>query len=216
MSDRTNDEWLQALKQPAGEAHNEALDDLRNFLLRVVLLYLSEHRSELGGWGYQMVRDLAEDISQDALMNILAKLNSFKGRSKFTSWAYRIVINQAASELRRLRYLDLSLDGLLESEPGAFHALLSDDEQIEPDRRSEQEMYIHLLCEIIEHELSDHQRAAIIGVYLQGHSMDEVAGALDITRNTLYKLLHDARKRLKARLLERHLTQNDILAAFGS
>jgi RNA polymerase sigma-70 factor (ECF subfamily) len=214
MNPRSNEEWLQALTEPPGEARNEALYDLRDYLLRAVLIYLSLHRSELAGWSRQDVYDLAEDLCQDALMKILASLDTFKGRSRFTSWAYRFVINQAASELRRYRYRDVSLEQLREEEPVVFQSLLVVRGEIEPERLAEQHDYINLLREIIEHELSERQRAAIVGVYLQGYSTDEMATALGLTRNALYKLLHDARRRLKANLLERHFTQSDILTAF--
>jgi len=214
MFSRSNEGWLQALTEPSGEARNEALHELRDYLLRAVLVYLSLHRSELAGWSRQDVYELAEDLCQDALMKILASLSTFKGRSRFTSWAYRFVINQAASELRRYRYRDISLEQLREEAPVVFQSLLAVGEEVKPERLVEQQDYINLLREIIEHELSERQRVAIVGVYLQGYSMDEMATALGLTRNALYKLLHDARKRLKASLLECHLTQSDILTAF--
>jgi RNA polymerase sigma-70 factor (ECF subfamily) len=62
--------------------------------------------------------------------------------------------------------------------------------------------------------LNERQRTALLAVYGQGHSMDEVARALGMTRNALYKLLHDARQRVKARLAARHLSESDILSAF--
>src|SRR5512138_285980 len=109
MADRSNDEWIWALSEQSIEARAEALQDLRDFLLRAVLVYLSLHRSELTGWSRQAVYDLAEDLTQDALVEIREHVSSFRGESKFTTWAYRFVINRAASELRRQRYHDVSL-----------------------------------------------------------------------------------------------------------
>jgi RNA polymerase sigma-70 factor (ECF subfamily) len=79
---------------------------------------------------------------------------------------------------------------------------------------AERRQYLTLLRDIIERGLNERQRAAIVGVHIQGLSMDEVAAALGLNRNALYKLLHDARKRIKARLQAQHLTEGDILAAF--
>jgi RNA polymerase sigma-70 factor (ECF subfamily) len=214
MASRTNEDWVWALSEPPGEAQSEALLDLHDFLLRAVLVYLSQHRGELAGWGQEAVRDLAEDLAQDALLAVQAGLDSFRGEARFTTWACRFVINRAASELRRRRYHDLSLESLRDSEPAVFQSLAAEQAGSEPEHLAEQREYLSLLQRIIQEELNDKQRAAMIGVHFLGHSMDEVAEALGISRNALYKLLHDARKRVKARLLSNHLTPGDILAAF--
>ncbi len=214
MFPRSNQNWLRALQEPPGEAQAEALDELHDFLLRAVLVYLSQNRNELADWGRQAVRGLAEDLAQDALLEIRDNLNTFRGEAKFTTWACQIVINRAASELRRRRYSDFSLDSLRENEPAVFQSLAADKEKAEPEHVAERRNYLALLREIVETELSERQRAAITGVHWQGRSMEEVADALGITRNALYKLLHDARKSIRDQLLARHLTQGDILAAF--
>ncbi len=214
MSPHSNEEWLWALTEQPGEVQSDALRDLHDFLLRAVLVYLSQRRSELAGWSRDDVRGLAEDLAQEALLEIRESLTSFKGESKFTTWAYRFVINRAASELRRQHYRNVSLDQLREDEPALFQALLSEQGAVEPERMAERRQYLNLLRDIIENELNDRQRAAIVGIHVQGLSMDEVASALGLNRNALYKLLHDARKRIKARLHAQHLTEGDILAAF--
>ncbi len=214
MFSRSNEDWLWALNEPPGEAQNEALEELHDFLLRAVLVYLSQNRGELAEWGREAVRDLAEDLAQESLLEIRDNLGTFRGESKFTTWACRIVINRAASELRRRRYSDFSLDSLREAEPAVFQSLLADHETAEPEHLAEQRSYLALLREIIDTELNERQRVAIIGVHLQGLSMDEMAGLLGLTPNALYKLLHDARKVIKEKLLKRHLTRGDILAAF--
>ncbi len=214
MKSRSNQDWVWALTEQPGEAQSEALQDLHDFLLRAVLVYLSQHRSELSSWSREDIRVLAEDLAQEALLEIRENLSRFKGESKFTTWAYRFVINRAASELRRRHYRNLSLDQLREEEPVIFQALLLEQGTIEPEQLAERRTYLNLLREIIENDLNERQRAAIVGVHMLGRSTDEMAAALDLTRNALYKLLHDARKRIKARLQAQHLTEGDILAAF--
>jgi RNA polymerase sigma-70 factor (ECF subfamily) len=214
---RSNEDWLRALTEQPSEAQSDTLQDLRDFLLRAGLVYLSVHRSDLAGWSRAEVRRLAEDLAQEAVIEIRNSLGSFRGESKFTTWACRFVINRAASELRRQRYRNLSLDQLREDQPAAFLALLAEREtgrRVEPEQMAERRSYLSLLREIIETQLNERQRAAIIGVHWQGLSMDDVARKLGITRNALYKLLYDARKRIKAQLLAHHLTEGDILAAF--
>ena len=214
MTSRSNEEWMWALTEQPGEVQSDALRDLHDFLLRAVLVYLSQHRSELTGWSRDDVRGLAEDLAQEALLEIQASIGGFKAESKFTTWAYRFVINRAASELRRRHYRNVSLDQLREDEPALFQALLPEQGAVEPERMAERRQYLNLLRDIIERGLNERQRAAIVGVHIQGLSMDEVAAALGLNRNALYKLLHDARKRIKARLRAQHLTEGDILAAF--
>ena len=214
MAARTNADWVLALTEPPGEAQTEALQDLHDYLLRAVLVYLAQRRGELSEWGRQAVRDLAEDMAQEALLSVRENLEGFRGEARFTTWACRFAINRAASELRRRRYQDLSLDRLQEAEPAAFQALLSEQRRAEPEHVAEQREYLTLLRRIVETELNERQRAAVVGVYWLGRSMDEVAEALDVNRNALYKLLHDARLRIKARLMAHHLTPGDIRAAF--
>jgi RNA polymerase sigma-70 factor (ECF subfamily) len=217
MAFRSNEEWLQALLKQSGGAQAEALQELRDFLLRAVLTYLSRRSADLPGWNRQTIRDLAEDLAQEALIEVRENLHTFRVESKFTTWAYRFVINRAASELRRQHYRNLSLDQLREDELVALQTLLFDPNAgpgLEPERLAERRSYMNLLRAIVETELNERQRAAIVWVLWEGRSMGEVAKALGITRNALYKLLHDARKRIKARLLARHLSLGDILAAF--
>ena len=71
------------------------------------------------------------------------------------------------------------------------------------------------MTDVINQELTERQRAALVALMVQGVSMDVVAEQLDTNRNALYKLLHDARKRLKARLAERGYPVEDLLAQFG-
>lgn len=214
MNIRTNAEWASALSDPPGEANREALQDLHNFLVRAGLVYLAQNRAELTTMGREAVRALVEDAAQEALLAIQADLPNFRGEAKFTTWACRFVINGLVSELRRHRYRDLSLDRLQEDNPVIFQSLLGDQTASEPEHLAEQRDYLALLQRIVFTDLSDRQREAVISIHWQGHSMEEVAERLGLDRNALYKLLHDARKRLKARLLAEHLTAGDILAAF--
>jgi RNA polymerase sigma-70 factor (ECF subfamily) len=215
MAERSNEQWIWALSERSSEAQGEALHDLHDFLLRAVLTYLAAQRSELNGWSQSDVRGLAEDLAQDALLEITRSLKSFRGEAKFTTWAYRFVINRAVSELRRQRYRNVSLDQLRDEQGSSlFQAVITDRDKLEPEQLADQRYYLNLIRDIIESELNERQRIAFLAVYWQGRSMDEVAATLGLTRNALYKLLYDARQRLKARLLARHLSENDILSAF--
>lgn len=214
MNARSNQAWLQALGERETAAKERALRDLRDYLLRSVLVYLAGRRSDLSGWSREDIAALAEDLAQDAMIKILQNLGTFRGESRFTTWAYRFVINQAATELRRRRYRTVSLDQLLDEGTHAFESLFAGEKWTDLDRQIEQQAYADLLRSIVDAELTRRQRAAIMGIYFLEYSTEEVARALGTEPNALYKLLFDARKRLKTALLGRHLTPNDILAAF--
>lgn len=214
MDQRSNKDWLNALRNPQSEEGQRALRDLREYLLRACSMYLSQHRRVLEAWSLHDIRNLAENLSQEAVVEIQDKLGTFRGDSKFTTWAYRFIIHRAASELRLRRYSDLSLDRLLEEEPDVFRPLFTGQQAPPPERFAARRAYLELLHTLITEELNERQRAAIVGVYLQGYSMEEVAKALEVNRNALYKLLHDARQRIKQALEAKNLTLGDILATF--
>lgn len=213
MTKRTNEEWLQALRQP-GEEQAKALEELRDYLLRVALVYLRDRRPELSGLASSELREMAKDFVQEALLLIQDNLDSFRGDSKFTTWTYRFVINQAASELRRHHYGTLSLDNLAEEETAALTAVAQATAGLDPDLAAERQDLMARLLAIIQSELNERQRLALVGVHFQGRSMQEVADQLETSTNTLYKILHDARKKIKGQLLAGHLGAGDILALF--
>jgi RNA polymerase sigma-70 factor (ECF subfamily) len=215
MVKRTNEEWLTAL-QETGETQRQALSDLREYLVRAAFVYLRDGRSELSHRSTNTLYEMAEDYAQSALVRLRENLGKFRGDAKFTTWAYRFVINEAAADLRRRRYQEFSWDDALEQETVVFTAVFATPPELEPDLKAEREELLSFLMEIIESELNERQRIAMIGVHFQGRSMQEVAELLETTPNTLYKMLHDARKKLKAKLLARHYSQGDILGLFDN
>ena len=215
MTSRTNEQWLQALKEP-GEQQIEAIEALRDYLMRAILVYLHKHRGDLTYWSSSDIHQFAEDMSQDALLAIRQKLDTFRGDSKFTTWAYRFAINITAGELRRSRYRDLSLEGVQEQEALILADIFRDTQNVGPGVATERQAFVDLLGSIIREELTERQRLAILAVHFQERSMQEVAEKMGINRNALYKLLHDARKRIKSRLQARSISSGDVMALFES
>lgn len=210
---RSNDAWLLALRQP-GEAQEEALEELRDYLLRAVLLYLRNHRSDLSDFSGEELRQFAEDMAQESLVAISDSLAQFRGEAKFTTWAYRFVINRTATELRLHHYRNLSIDNLLQEESAVFYELTQNLGDVDPSLHAERHDLLVELRRIIREELTERQRFAILGVHFYHRSLDEVAEQLGTSRNTLYKLLHDARKKLKNQLETRYFGEGDVLALF--
>ncbi|MFQ5943373.1 MAG: RNA polymerase sigma factor [Anaerolineales bacterium] len=208
-TERTNEQWVADLGEP-GEAQEDGLSDLRAIIMRGLPYALSKWLTPSD----PQFESLSEEVAQDTLLRVLESLHTFEGRSKFTTWVHKIAVRIALTELRRKRWRDVSLDELTEDVPG--HGPLGVLASLEagPDDVAEQSDMIEHLRRVIEEELTDKQREALIATRIHGMPIEEVARRMGTNRNALYKLLHDARQRLKSRLEEEGLSPEDVLAAF--
>jgi RNA polymerase sigma-70 factor (ECF subfamily) len=153
-----------------------------------------------------------EDFAQEGLLRVLARLDQFQGRSKFTTWAQAITLNVAFTELRRKRWQDVSLDALLaDGEHLAEPSMIADDALGADEDRLR---LVATLRQAIEHHLTPKQRAAILGE-LREMPFDQLVELLGTSRNAAYKMLHDARRALKQHLLAAGITGADIQNAFN-
>jgi len=207
MEQRSNQYWLDALKNP-GPEQDRALAELRSMLVRGL-------NYALRGWRRTAGRDfqaLAEDFCQEALLRILDNLDSFEGRSRFTTWAHKIAVRVALTELRRKRWQDVSLDKLV-AEDGAESTMRS--EETGPETEAERSDLLAWMKRIMMEELTEKQRTAISAIAFGGMPLEEVARRLDTNRNALYKVIHDGRLRLKRRLAREGMSPQDILECMG-
>ena len=213
---RTNEEWLHDL-QAMGELQEAAIIDLRDLLLRATLYFFSRNRDDLSGLNRDEILQRAEDGAQEALIAVMNHLLDFRGDSKFTTWAYKFAINIALMASRKERWKNISLDQL-SSEDGSIPAWLLRDKAVgtAPDQSALQGEVGDLIRDVIEHELTDKQRQILIMMVFHEVPMDEVVHRLDTNRNAVYKLLHDARRKLKARLQARGFEVGETLALFGA
>lgn len=208
-TERTNEQWVAELAEP-GEAQEVALSDLRAIIMRGLPYALSKWLKPSD----PQFESLSEEVAQDTLLRVLDSLHSFEGRSKFTTWVHKIAVRIALTELRRKRWRDVSLDQLTEDAPGEGPRGILAAHEAGPDVVAEQSDMIEHLQRVISEELTDKQREALIATRIHGMPMEEVARRMGTNRNALYKLLHDARQRLKARLEDEGLSTEDVLAAF--
>lgn len=211
VTERTNDEWLVALRS-AGEERDIALADLsvilNNGLRRGLLGRVNTSAPEFS--------TLSEDFVQEALLKILDKLDTFAGRSKFTTWAHKITVHIALTELRRKRWQDSSLDQLTEREDGEYTPSYTADQVPTPEIRLERNDMLARVNRIIEEELTEKQKTVMKSAVFQGQPAAVVAKSMDMKPNAVYKLLHDARLRLKRRLEKEGLTPADVLSVFDN
>ena len=204
--ERTNEQWLAALRGPQ---RDEALADLRAALVRGLRPALKRHA---GGDPKTSI----EDFAQEALIKILQNLDSFRGESRFTTWAQKIAVRVAFTELRRRRWRDVSLQELIAGREGTGTRLDTlADSLPTPEQSTTQRVMLGMVERLIEEELTERQRQAMVAVMMNGMPLEEAARWMGTSRNALYKLLHDARKRLKKRLAAEGLSPQEVLAAFG-
>lgn len=201
MRERTNEQWLTELRGPNPD---RALADLYELLVRGL-------GAALGGYGSGVEANFG-DFAQEALIKITGNLDSFRGESRFTTWAQKIAMNVALTELKRRRWRDVSLQELFARREAADRGPA--DAQLSPEQLALQSTVLQELRRIIDEELTDRQREAVVAVLLEGMPISEVARRMGTNQNALYKLLHDARKKLKKRMEDTGVSLQEVLAAF--
>lgn len=212
---RTNAEWLNDLRGP-DPIQAQALQELRDYLVRVAAIYLERRWERLAGLEHAELLQLAQDLAQEALLDILKKLDAFRGESRFTTWAYKFVINLAAEELRRRRWRNISLDTPLPIEDlPPLADILPSRKSLGPEKALLRKTVWETLRRIVAEELTERQRTVLIAVILQDAPVEDVARQLETTPNNVYKILHDARKKLKRRLLDEAITPEYVHDLFG-
>jgi RNA polymerase sigma-70 factor (ECF subfamily) len=214
MEERTNEAWLSELRsQDPRQA--QALEDLRQFLQRGVLAYLRS-RSDLNDLAESELQQTSQDLIQEVLLKIQANLDTFQGKSKFTTWAAKIAANHTISELRRAKWRDLSLDAITEAGTALQEILVAESATGgNPATESERRQVWDTVLEVINNDLTERQRLALAAVQIDNVPITEVARLLDTNPNNVYKLLHDARLKLKQRLQKLGLEPPYILKLFS-
>lgn len=207
---RDNDTWLQDL-QAGGSQREVALADLRAILLRALPQGISRSLDP----GNPAFEAFIEDITQETLLRVLDRLDTFEGRSQLTTWVYKIAVRVALNELRKHRWRDVSLEGLEneDADETPLHQFASSDPS--PELVVERIDILRRVQQILAEELTERQRAAMHAINMQGVPMEVVAQRMGTNRNALYKLLHDARLRLKQRLEREGLPPKELLEMFG-
>lgn len=202
---RTNEDWLRELRAESPDA----IEQLRASLVRGL-------RAALAGNVQNDLDTISEDFAQDALLKILASLDSFRGESRFLTWAQKIAIHVALSDLRRKRWKDIPLQTFVENADGdeLTPSFLSDHSP-SPETAAARRELLRNLEKLIFEELTEKQRTALLSIVQEGLPLREVAERMDTNPNALYKLLHDARTRLKERLEEKaDFSAQEALALF--
>lgn len=211
MKPRSNEEWL-AVLSTGGQPQADAIADLRAYLLRAARYTLARQPALALSAGD--IDQLAEDCAQEALMAVLKHLGEFRRESQFTTWAYKFAVNIALNASRRETWKHVSLDELLERElPVALVHPTSAG--ADPRIAALQDEVWQALHEIIAQELTERQRQVFRAVVLDDVPLDEIARVWQTNRNAIYKLLHDARHKLKVGLANRGFDLAEMLETFS-
>jgi RNA polymerase sigma-70 factor, ECF subfamily len=188
-------DMLTALRSE-GDVRDRAVAELHALLLRAARFEVGRRRAALAHVRGEELEDIAMQAANDALMAVLSKLDDFRGESRFTTWAYKFALLEAAVRLRRRAWQERELPLAPEGwEPFAAPGS-------SPQAEAEQgELFAELRTAIGE-RLTPHQREVLVAIALNGVPIDVLAERLDTTRGALYKTLHDARQKLRAHLQE--------------
>jgi RNA polymerase sigma-70 factor (ECF subfamily) len=201
-SARDDVEWARALSS-CGPAAEAAQRDLRVVLVAGLRRALSSRG---------VAEDVCEDFAQEALLRIRERIASYRNESRFTTWALAIATRVAFDELRHRRWKDVSFDALTaEAREPIVYDLGADAPQ---ERSLVRERVLAALRDAIDNDLTPRQRAVLVAE-LKGMPHAEVAEALGMNRNALYKLAHDARKKVKSRLLAAGVSEAEAMGSFA-
>ena len=193
--DQESAEWLRDLQQSGG-ARDVAVARLHTLLLRVARAEASRRRAKLPGLGTEDVDDLCVQAANDALMAILAKLSTYRGEARFTTWACKFAIYETSSRLRRRAWRqrkveldDTIWDRLPDAAPPAI-------------QRLENEQVMSALHRAVDEQLTERQRFIFQSVTMEDVPIDVLAERLGASRGAIYKTLHDARAKLRRALID--------------
>jgi RNA polymerase sigma-70 factor (ECF subfamily) len=196
--DAASREWLRALRAD-GATRDEAVARLHALLLRAARFEAARRRGRLPHLRDEL-EEIAHEAAGDALISVLARLDDFRGESRFTTWVYKFALLETAVKLRKRAWQGRELP----LEPEAWNVFESVG--LAPPEQVDQSELLSTLQAAIGEVLTPHQRRVLVAVTLNGVPIDVLAERLDTTRGALYKTLHDARQKLRTHLAERDLS----------
>src|SRR5919204_4035656 len=197
-------DWLRSLRGTHA-VREAAISRLHALLLRAARFEVARRRPTLPHLRGGDLDDIANQAADDALMGVLRRLQDFRGASRFTTWAYKFALYEAAVKLRKRAWQGREVP----LEPEGWAMFSSDG--LEPDAEAEQSELLATLQTAIEEVLTLHQRRVLVALAVNGVPIDVLADRLNANRNALYKTLHDARRKLRKHLGERGLALDNWL-----
>jgi RNA polymerase sigma-70 factor (ECF subfamily) len=198
LLDEESREWLRSLRAD-GATRDEAVARLHALLVRAARFEVARRRPTLPHLRGNDLDDIAQMAADDALVSVLARLDDFRGASRFTTWVYKFALLEAAVKLRKRAWQGREVP--LEPETWSLFS----NAGLEPDEEMEQSELLTTLQQAIADVLTPHQRRVLVALALNGVPIDVLAERLNTSRGALYKTLHDGRRKLRRHLEERGL-----------
>jgi RNA polymerase sigma-70 factor (ECF subfamily) len=193
LLDEESREWLRDLRSE-GAVREQAVARLHGLLVRAARFEVARRRARLPYLRGDEFDDIALEAADDALVSVLARLDDFRGASRFTTWVYKFALLEAAVKLRKRAWQGREVP----LEPETWNAFASAG--LGPQAEAEQGELLAALQRGIAEVLTPHQRRVLVALALNGVPIDVLAERLGTTRGALYKTLHDARRKLRKHL----------------
>jgi RNA polymerase sigma-70 factor, ECF subfamily len=194
--------WITDLRS-SGRQGDQAVARLHELLLRAARFEVNRRRAMMPHLRGNDFDDLAMQSADDALVAVLSKLDSYRGDSKFTTWAYKFALLEAAVNLQRRAWQGREVP--LDPQTWPLFAAKS----VSPEASAERSELLSELQKAISDQLTAHQREVLVATTMNGVPIDVLAERLNTTRGALYKTLHDARHKLRAQLAAQRLSIGD-------
>jgi RNA polymerase sigma-70 factor (ECF subfamily) len=175
-----------------GATSDEAVARLHGLLLRAARFEVFRRRGSIPQLSAAELDELAQDAADDAAVSVLRRLPDFRGESSFRTWAYKFALLEASVKVRRRAWRDREVT----LEPEQWESLAHAGPG--PDDDAENAALLEAVRDGIRTALTPRQRQVLVASVLEGVPIDVLAERLDSNRNALYKLLHDARRRLRS------------------
>ena len=191
--DSASDEWLKSL---TGDEREEAVGRLHQLLVCAARREVHRRSTGLRVTGPEL-DDLAFQAAADAVVSVLAKLHQFRGESLFTTWAYKFVMFEVSTKLARHFWRRADLP----SEPVDW-GRLADRFGLKPDEQSEGRDLFDALVRALEETLTERQRQVLVAIVVEGVPLDALLEQMGGTRGAIYKMLFDARRKLRSALVD--------------
>jgi RNA polymerase sigma-70 factor (ECF subfamily) len=153
--------------------------------------------------------DLAQQAADDAFVSVLRRLDDFRGASRFTTWAYKFALLEAAVKLRKRAWQGREIP-LGDDAWSSFASV-----RLEPAAEAEQSELLIAVRRAVDDVLTPHQRRVLVALAVDGVPIDVLAERLETTRGALYKTLHDARRKLRKHLEDSGLAPEPLLEETG-
>jgi len=204
--DADSAEWLRTLRGTEAEREAARLR-LHAMLLRIARREVRRRSGRLQIAGPEL-DDVAYQAAADAMVAILAKTGQFRGESRFTTWAYKFVIFEVSTKVGRHFWRNRTV--AMDDEDWSR---LPDRFGLDPAHVAEWRDLVAALHQAVDDDLTDRQRQIFVAIVLNGVSLDALVAELGSNRNAIYKMMFDARRKLRASLVAKGFMDTESSAS---